>query len=61
MDETRKNDTILKVEHIPFYIDRFTQRYVDQEVVLDFDPVSGFKLSNDAEILSHGLTIYQEK
>lgn len=58
-DDPRKNDTVVEVEGIPFYIDRFTQRYVGDDLQFDYHPAYGFKLSSPNEILSYGLTVYE--
>jgi uncharacterized protein YqkB len=58
LDDPRKNDTVVETDGFTFYIDRFTQRYVDDNLTLDYDPAYGFKLSNPDEILSYGLTLY---
>ncbi|MBO8170271.1 MAG: hypothetical protein H0Z33_00090 [Bacillaceae bacterium] len=59
LDETRPTDTVIEVEGIPFFIDRFTRRYLDDELTLDHQPAQGFILSSRYEILSYGLTVYQ--
>lgn len=59
LSETRKNDTFIQVEEFTFLIDRFTQRYVDEELFLDYDS-SGFKLYSAEEIFSSHMTLYTD-
>lgn len=46
------------MENYLVYIDRFTQRYLDDSLTLDFDPIQGFALRNEEEIICRGLTVY---
>lgn len=61
LDESRKNDTVIEIEHLKVYIDRFTQRYLDENLTLDFDATQGFKLFSPNEIISQGLTLFDRE
>lgn len=58
LDESRKTDSLLQVGEYTFLIDRFTQRYVDGKLTLDFDEIKGFVLRNEDRVLCQGLTVY---
>lgn len=57
LDRPRKTDTILQSGKYMFMMDRFTQRYVQGELTLDFEEAKGFILQNGDSILSQGLTV----
>ncbi|GAA0351957.1 iron-sulfur cluster biosynthesis family protein [Bacillus horti] len=57
VDDARKNDTLIQVEELTFFIDRFTQRYVDEELFLDYNS-SGFTLYSSDEIFASGMSLY---
>ncbi len=59
LDEFRKNDTVVDADGIPIFIDRFTERYMDDELTIDYHPIQGFTLTSPYETLSCGLMIYQ--
>lgn len=50
-DEPRRNDTLIECEGIQIRMDRFTKRYLDEEVPIDYTDERGFLIG---EVLTSG-------
>ncbi len=48
-DEPQRNDSNIEYEGIQFRIDRFTQRYLDEETLIDYTNETGFLVGENFE------------
>ncbi|WP_048602091.1 iron-sulfur cluster biosynthesis family protein [Rubeoparvulum massiliense] len=55
IDEGRQGDTTIQVEDLSIVVDPFTQRYLDNNTVLDYTIEEGYILRSDEEIWAEGI------
>ncbi|TXC90459.1 iron-sulfur cluster biosynthesis family protein [Metabacillus litoralis] len=61
VDIKQDDDDIFMVEDIPVVISKKSQKYLDENIFLDYSPQLGYKISSDQETYKYNLQLKENK